>query len=70
MATFSWQPSILVVFIRLNIFVKIDLQPRLDNPLEKAVTPSIQKQEVVGVLVLNRFKNRLMLHYTTLFLIF
>lgn len=47
-AKFKWQLSNLVAFIRLNLFVKIDLQFWLDNPFEK---PSERDNSVIqGVL--------------------
>ncbi len=39
MAKFSWHLSNLVAFIRLNIFVKIDLQQWLDHPFEEPEDP-------------------------------
>lgn len=36
---FNWHLSNLVAFIRLNLFVKIDLQKWLDNPFEEHVEP-------------------------------
>jgi hypothetical protein len=39
MAKYSWYLSNLVNFIRLNLFVKIDLQHWLDHPFEKANSP-------------------------------
>lgn len=36
---FDWYLSNLVAFIRLNIFVKIDLQKRLDKPFEELIEP-------------------------------
>lgn len=39
MAKFSWHLSNLVAFIRLNLFVKIDLQQWLDKPFEEAHSP-------------------------------
>lgn len=38
MAKYSWQLSNLVAFIRLNLFVKIDLQKWLDKPFEDPPT--------------------------------
>jgi len=35
-AKFGWQLSNFVAFIRLNLFVKIDLQKWLDKPFEDA----------------------------------
>jgi hypothetical protein len=34
-AKYSWQLSNLVAFIRLNLFVKIDLQKWLDKPFDE-----------------------------------
>ena len=49
MAKFKWHLSNLVAFIRLNIFVKIDLQYWLDNPFEEP--PSIgPNSSIQGVL--------------------
>lgn len=36
---FDWYLSNLVAFIRLNLFVKIDLQKWLDKPFEEHVEP-------------------------------
>ncbi|MFH1003905.1 MAG: transposase [Bacteroidota bacterium] len=36
MATFNWHLSNLVAFIRLNLFVKIDLQQWIDSPFKEA----------------------------------
>ena len=38
-AKYSWYLSNLVAFIRLNLFVKVDLQKWLDNPFQKAKPP-------------------------------
>ena len=38
-AKYSWYLSNLVAFIRLNLFVKVDLQMWLDNPFQKAEPP-------------------------------
>jgi hypothetical protein len=43
MAKFKWHLSNLVAFIRLNLFVKIDLQLWLDKPFEKSHEPPPQK---------------------------
>lgn len=40
MAKFSWHLSNLVAFIRLNLFVKIDLQLWLDKPFEENHQPT------------------------------
>ena len=48
MAKFSWHLSNLVAFIRLNLFVKINLQLWLDNPFEEA--KNTQPQNIQGVL--------------------
>lgn len=47
-AKYNWYLSNLVAFIRLNIFVKIDLQKWLDKPFEKP--PEVQKYNTQGVL--------------------
>jgi len=39
MAKFNWHLSNLVAFIRLNLFVKIDLQQWLDKPFEENPDP-------------------------------
>jgi IS4 transposase len=49
MAKFNWHLSNLVAFIRLNLFVKIDLQLWLDHPFEEIDTPN-QEKVVQGVL--------------------
>lgn len=43
MAKFSWHLSNLVAFIRLNLFVKIDLQLWLDKPFEEINNPPPEK---------------------------
>jgi len=48
MAKFNWYLSNLVAFIRLNLFVKIDLQQWIDNPFEEHDDP-LQNQ-LQGVL--------------------
>ena len=47
-AKYGWQLSNLVVFIRLNLFVKIDLQKWLDQPFEDP--PTTQEKIIQGVL--------------------
>jgi len=47
-AKYNWYLSNLVAFIRLNIFVKIDLQKWLDKPFDKP--PEIRKNNIQGVL--------------------
>ena len=47
-AKYSWYLSNLVAFIRLNLFVKVDLQMWLDNPFQKAEPPP--KKNYQGVL--------------------
>ena len=42
MAQYGWHLSNLVAFIRLNLFVKIDLQAWLDKPFEEPPEP-VQK---------------------------
>jgi len=37
MAKYNWHLSNLVAFVRLNMFVKIDLQKWLDKPFEEDV---------------------------------
>ena len=49
MAKFSWHLSNLVAFIRLNLFVKIDLQQWLDKPFEEIDT-SMPEKKLQGVL--------------------
>lgn len=49
MAKFNWHLSNLVAFIRLNIFVKIDLQRWLDKPFEPDDEPA-SKNNLQGVL--------------------
>jgi len=48
MAKFNWHLSNLVSFIRLNMFVKIELQKWLDNPIENDNSPP--KLKTQGVL--------------------
>lgn len=48
LAKYGWQLSNLVAFIRLNLFVKIDLQKWLNNPFEEP--PKLNKNLVQGVL--------------------
>lgn len=48
MAKYNWYLSNLVAFIRLNIFVKIDLQEWLNNPFDEP--PKKQNQYTQGVL--------------------
>lgn len=48
-AKFNWHLSNLVAFIRLNLFVKIDLKQWLDQPFEECKDPPISK-EYQGVL--------------------
>ncbi|MFO8128684.1 MAG: hypothetical protein R6T99_02130 [Bacteroidales bacterium] len=47
MAKYSWHLSNLVAFIRLNMFVKIDLQRWLDKPFEDDVGTPVQSQGVL-----------------------
>ena len=47
-AKYKWYLSNLVAFIRLNLFVKVDLQKWLDDPFEKDKPPP--KKEYQGVL--------------------
>ena len=49
MAKFNWHLSNLVAFIRLNLFVKIDLQLWLDKPFEEIDTSKTEKH-LQGVL--------------------
>jgi hypothetical protein len=39
MAKFNWHLYNLVAFIKLNLFVKIDLQKWLDKPFEEHIEP-------------------------------
>jgi len=39
LAKYNWHLSTLVAFIRLNMFVKIDLQKWLDKPFESEESP-------------------------------
>ena len=48
MAKYPWYLSNLVAFIRLNLFVKIELQKWLDNPFEEPKPPP--QSYVQGVL--------------------
>ncbi len=48
-AKYSWHLSNLVAFIRLNLFVKIDLQYWIDNPFEENHSPP-QQNNKQGVL--------------------
>jgi len=48
MAKFNWYLSNLVAFIRLNLFVKIDLQQWIDNPFEEQDDPP--QNQLQGVL--------------------
>jgi len=47
-AKYNWYLSNLVAFIRLNVFVKIELQRWLDRPFESP--PKVQEQALQGVL--------------------
>ena len=49
MAKYSWQLSNLIAFIRLNIFVKINLQNWLDRPFEEPDELK-DKQVIQGIL--------------------
>lgn len=49
LAKFNWHLSNLVAFIRLNLFVKIDLQLWLDKPYQSHDIP-INKNQIQGVL--------------------
>lgn len=46
-AKYSWYLSNLVAFIRLNLFVKVDLQKWLDNPFQKAKPPPLTNNQGV-----------------------
>ena len=46
-AKYSWYLANLVAFIRLNLFVKVDLQKWLDNPFQKAEPPPIKTYQGV-----------------------
>jgi hypothetical protein len=48
MAKYNWHLSNLVAFIRLNLFVKIDLQLWLDKPFEEHDKPP--NESLQGVL--------------------
>lgn len=48
-AKFNWHLSNLVAFIRLNLFVKIDLQKWMDKPFEEHIEPPPQFK-IQGVL--------------------
>lgn len=48
MPKFGWHLSNLVAFIRLNLFVKIELQLWLNNPFEEPKEPD--KIDIQGVL--------------------
>jgi hypothetical protein len=48
-AKYAWYLSNLVAFIRLNLFVKVDLHKWLDNPFTKEQPPPIKY--IQGVLV-------------------
>jgi hypothetical protein len=49
MAKYGWHLSNLVAFIRLNLFVKIDLQTWIDSPFEQAKEDPVQNH-IQGVL--------------------
>ena len=49
-AKFNWHLSNLVAFIRLNLFVKIDLQLWLDKPFEETLTEYSSNDNYQGVL--------------------
>ena len=44
---FGWHLSNLVVFIRLNLFIKIELQKWLDNPLNEVTKPPPKSEQGV-----------------------
>ncbi|MGL4631036.1 MAG: IS4 family transposase, partial [Leadbetterella sp.] len=44
-AKYDWHLSNLVAFIRLNIFVKIDLQTWLDKPFEVLIKKKHESQQ-------------------------
>jgi IS4 transposase len=54
MAKHSWHLSNLVAFIRLNLFVKVDLQKWLDHPFQEHPPP--KKNEIQGVLFSKWYK--------------
>ena len=56
MAKFNWHLSKLVAFIRLNLFVKIDLQQWIDKPFEE-LDESSYRNNLQGVLF-KKEKNR------------
>ncbi|MDP3582491.1 MAG: IS4 family transposase, partial [Ignavibacteria bacterium] len=49
MAKFNWHLSNLVAFIRLNMFVKINLQQWIDKPFE-IINESPQENYIQGIL--------------------
>jgi hypothetical protein len=49
MAKYGWQLSNLIAFIRLNLFVKINLQDWLDKPFEDHQEIK-EKQSIQGIL--------------------
>lgn len=46
-AKFGWHLSNLVAFIRLNLFVKIELEKWLNNPLNEVEKPPPKPQQEV-----------------------
>ena len=50
MAKFKWHLSNLVAFIRLNMFVKINLQQWIDRPFEENYSPPSVSQNTQGIL--------------------
>jgi hypothetical protein len=57
-AKFNWQLSNLVAFIRLNLFVKIDIQKWLDKPFEEHKEPP-EKNMQGGAFLTSRFQHNL-----------
>ena len=50
MAKFEWHPSNLMAFIRLNLFVKINVQHWIDKPFEEYNDPPIESFQGVPFL--------------------
>jgi hypothetical protein len=50
MSKYKWHLSNLVAFIRLNLFVKVDLQQWIDKPFEGNSGPPDSRNLVQGVL--------------------
>jgi hypothetical protein len=67
MAAFKWHLSNLVAFIRLNLFVKINLYQWLDKPFEE-VTESPHQNTTQGVFFENLPKSSFMKKILSIFL--